>query len=309
LKGRFYWNQRTAPALLQAVGFFRRALEIDPNYARAYAGLAATYGLLPSTGGMPPRAAAPLARQAAKRALELDSTLADAHVSLGIVELFADWEPEAAGREFERALVIDSNSADAYLFRAWSLTVRGRLSEASASLEHARSLDPLSLIINARIAQMLCYQKRYAEAELAARRALQINPAFVIARLQLALALARLGKMDDAIGALPAPGTLPFGSQDAGIAGAVFAWAGQPERARQEIRFLTDRPYVAADAVAAIYTALGDNDQAIQWLERSFDARDIGLVFITVDPMFDPLRHDPRFTAILGRMGLLQKQR
>ena len=305
LKGRFYWNQRTPGALLHAVTFFRRALAIDSGYAAAYAGLADAYSLLPWSGAMPPRTAAPLARDAAEHALRLDSTLADAHVSLGIVDLFANWNPDAADRELSRAIELDSTNANAYLFRTWVFCVRGRVDPALVSIERAQSLEPLSLIINARVAHVLAYQRRYAAAESAARRALQIDSTFAVNHAQLGRALAMLGRTDEAIQVLPAQGTL-LGSSDGGLRGVVFAWAKQPDRARQEIASLTSHPYVASDAVAAIYLALDDKDQAVHWLERSFEARDFTLVFITIDPLFDPLRSDPRFKRIVARMGLGQ---
>ena len=303
LRGRFYWNQRTPPALLEAVRFFREALAIDPAYARAYAGLADTYTLLPWTGAMPPREAAPLARAAAERALQLDSTLSDAHVSLGMVHLFSGWNADVADQEFARALTLDPSNANAHLFRAFSLSVQGRLDEALRSIERARSLEPLSLIINARVANMFAYQKRLAEAESAGRKALQIDPSFAVARAQLARALVAHGRAGEALTVLPPAGAM-LGSMDAGIRGVVFAASGQPDRARQEIRSLTSRAYFASDAVAVIYAALGETDPAIQWLERSEAARDISVVFIKVEPLFDSLRGDPRFKAILARMGL-----
>jgi tetratricopeptide (TPR) repeat protein len=303
LKGRFFWNQRTPASFLQAVTFFKRALTIDSNYALAYAGLADTYSLLPWSGAMPPREAAPLARAAAEHALRIDSTLADAHVSLGIVDLFSEWRLASADREFLKALALDPANANAHFFRGWVLVVRGELDSAAASVERARALDPLSLIINGRIAQLLAYQKRFAESEAAARRALQLDSTFAVARGQLARALAVQGRTEEAIQALPPEGSM-LGSLDAGIRGAVFVLAGQRDRARAEIQFLRTRPYAASDAVAAVYTALGERDQAIAWLERSFAARDISLVFITVEPMFDPLRSDPRFRKILVSMGL-----
>ena len=134
LRGRFYWNQRTPHSLLEAVKFFREALVIDPGYARAYAGLADTYSLLPWTASMPVREAAPLAREAAQHALRLDSTLSDAHVSLGIVQLFFGWNPDRAEREFTRAVALDSTNANAYLFLTWVACVRGRLDEALVAL-------------------------------------------------------------------------------------------------------------------------------------------------------------------------------
>lgn len=150
---------------------------------------------------------------------------------------------------------------------------------------------------------MLAYQKRYLQAESTARAALQIDPSFPVARAQLARALVMLGKSEEALSSLPPFGSM-LGSADAGFRGAIFALAGQPDRARHEIQSLTAQNYVASDAIAMIYAALGEKDQAIRWLQKALAAHAFTLVFIKVEPMFDSLRDDPRFKAILARTGL-----
>ena len=302
LKGRFYWYQRTTPALLQAVRFYREALAIDSTYARAWAGLADAYSLLPWTGGMRPVEARPLATAAAARALQLDSLLAEAHVSAGIVRTFFDWDWAGANRAIAEAIRLDSASAQAHLFQAWPLVAQGKLDLAMASLERARQLDPLALVINARVATVHAYRHQYAAAEAAARRALEIDPGFAMARAQLARVLSMNGRHAEAIAALPANQSL-VGSYEAGIAGFVYAKAGRRDEARRELARLEQLPSAAFDAIAAIQLALGDREAALGSLERSLQARNFTLVFLHVEPMFDALHGEPRFTEIVEKVG------
>ena len=303
LKGRFQWYQRTTPALMQAVTYYREALAIDPNYARAHAGLADSYSLLPWTGGMRSLEAFPLARQAATKALALDSTLSDAHVSLGIVKTFMDWDFKGAGLEFEKAMQLDSTNAQAWLFNSWSLTPQHRIEAALASVQHARALDPLALMINARVGMVQGYLHRGDEKEAAERRTLGIDSTFPVAKLQLALSLALNGRIQEALTIVPsAHGAL--GSYEAGIPGFVYALAGRRADALREIAELEKKPGAALDGIAAIYAGLGDKDNAIRTLERAYREHAFTIVFINVVEMFDSLRGDPRFDRIVAQIGL-----
>lgn len=303
MKGRFQWYQRTTPALKQAIAHYQEALAIDPNYARAYAGLADSYSLLPWTGGMRTLEAFPLARQAATKALALDSTLSDAHVSLGIVKIFMDWDFKGAERELQRAMQLDSSNAQAWLFNAWALTPQHRLDEALASVQHARALDPLALIINARVGMVLGYLRRGDEKIAASRRTLGIDSTFPVAKLQLALALALQGRMQEALAIVPsASGAL--GSYEAGIPGFVYALAGRRADALREIAELEKRPNAALDGIAAIYAGLGDKENAIRTLERALKEHSFTISFLNVVEMYDSLRGDPRFDRILAQIGL-----
>jgi serine/threonine-protein kinase len=303
LKGRFYWNQRTAPALLKAVAFFREALAIDSGYARAYAGLADTYTMLPQTGGMRPLAARPLATAAAQRALALDSSLADAHVSVGLVHCFFAWEYAAAHQEFQRALALDSSSSQAWLFDTWALVAMGELDKALVSIKRAQQLDPLALVINTRVGTVLAFSRRYAEAEAALHRTLEINPDFPLARMELARVLAMQDRSREAIAALPA--TVAFaGGTPAATPGFVLAKSGRLDEARRELTRLEQTPSVSYDALAVVHAALGDRDAAIRDLEQSVLQRDISLLFLNVEPMFESLHADPRFQRIVAKLGL-----
>lgn len=303
LRGRYLFDLRTAASMTQAVVHFKRALAIDSTYARAYAGLADSYGILAWTGSGSPSTLFAQADSAAQRALQLDSTLAEAYVSLGIIATFHRWDWEAADRATARAIALDSTLSQAWFFRSWHLVAAGRLPEALASLERSRQLEPLLLITNARVGTVLSWMDRYASADSALRRTLEIDAAYPIAKLQLARTLSVQERHAEAIAALP-PDSVQFGSYESGIAGWVYARAGQRERALAAARALESRPSVPAEGVAAIYAALGETELALTWLERAVDARGVGLIFLVVEPIYDTLHDHPRFKRVVQRIGL-----
>ena len=302
LKGRYHWYLRTTPDLQQAVSFFRQALALDPTYALAHAGLADAYSLLPVTGALPARDAFPLAREAARQALALDPTLSEAHVSLGIVKNFGDWDWKGAEAEFDSATVLDSTDAQAYYWRTWSLVFQGRMRDALASIERARALDPLSLVINVRLGSMLNYTGRYAEAESALRVAVGIDPKFPLTLTNLAETLALEGRINEALAIVPARGLL--GGNDAGVRGFVLARAGRLGDARREALALSQTPGSANVGVATVYAAIGDRDAAMRYLNRSYQAHDFSLPFLLAEPMFASLRSDPEFMQLVARIGV-----
>lgn len=286
-----------------ALAQFQRALAIDSLYARAHAGLADTYSILAWTGAAPPRELFQQAQAAANRALALDSTIAETYASLGIIHTFYTWDWAAADRALARALALDYTSAQTWFFRTWNLVARGRMDEALGMLQRSKQLDPLSLITNARIGTVLIWMRRPSEAEVALRATLEIDATYPIARLQLARVLSIQGRHSDAQAALP-PDSIRFGSYESGIAGYVFARAGQRDKALAAARALEARPYVPAEGVAAIYAGLGDKEAALTRLERAVEARSVGLIFLAAEPMYDTLREEPRYRRIVERVGL-----
>ncbi|HEX6050828.1 MAG TPA: protein kinase, partial [Gemmatimonadaceae bacterium] len=286
MKGRYFFDQRTAASLAQAETHFRNALRIDSLYARAHAGLADTYSILAWTGFGAPTELFSQAKQSAVRAVALDSTLAEIHVSLGIIHTFHDWDWAAADREIGRAIELDSTSTAAWYWRTWPLIASGRHDAAMAALQRARRLDPLSLITNARIATLLGWERRLPEADSVLRRTLEIDPSYPVARVQRARVLSFLGRHADAIAALP-PDSVRLGSYESGIAGFVYARAGERDKALAAARALESRPYVPGEGVAAIYAALGDTARALTWLERAVETKGVGLIFLAVEPMYD----------------------
>lgn len=303
LKGRHFFDLRTAASLEQAVTHFRRALVIDSTYARAYAGLADTYSIQAWTGERAPDELFGLAADAARRAILLDPTLAEPHLSLGIIHTFHTWDWTAADREIARALAIDSTMSQAWFFRTWAYVARGDPDLAMAAIRRARSLEPLALITNARIGTMFAYTRDYLAADSALRATLEIDPAYPVARVQLARVLSMQGRHAEAIAMLPND-DVRLGSYESGVAGFVLARAGRRDEARARARALESRPYVPAEGVAAIYAGLGDREAAFTWLDRAVETRGVGLIFLAVEPMYESLRSDPRFQQLVRRIGL-----
>jgi serine/threonine-protein kinase len=304
LKGRHFFDIRTSASMLQALTHFQRAVAIDSNYARAHAGLADTYSIMAWTGVGAPRDLFPLAERATQRALQLDSTIAETFVSLGIIHTFHTWDWPAAERATTRALALDSTMAVAWFFHAWHKVAQGRMDEALTALRRARDLDPTSLITNARIGTLLGWMGRLGEAETTLRQTLELDPQYPVARIQLARVLSLRGKHAEAIATLT-PDSVRFGSYESGIAGFVHARAGRRDSALAALRRLQARPYVPAEGVAPIYAALGDREAALTWLERAFDARGVGLVFLAAEPMYELLRDEPRYRRIVQQLKLI----
>jgi serine/threonine-protein kinase len=308
LLGRAFFDLRTAASLEQAEIHFNRALEIDSLYARAHAGLADTYSIRAWTGGAAPTELFAEAERHARRALALDSTIAEAHLSLALIQIFHTWDWPAAERATSRAIALDSTFATAWFFRTWHLVAQDRMNDAMDALQRARQLEPLSLITNARIGTVLSWMNQYEAADSALRRTLEIDASYPVAQVQLARVLSLQGRHAEAIAALP-PDSVRLGSYESGIAGFVHARAGRRDLALAAARALEARPYVPAEGVAVIYAALGDNDAAFRWLDIAVDTRGVGLIFLAAEPVYAPLRSDPRFPGVLRRIGLTANTR
>lgn len=294
LKGRHHWNRRTSPDFRQAVEYFRTAVEQEPKFALAWAGLADAYNFLGD---------APRAKVAAQRALEIDEGLAEAHAAMANVSLFHDFDWAAAERHFKRAIDLNPSYATAHHWYAFLLAANGEFDEALREIERARSLEPLSLIINTDVGQILFYARRYDEAIRKFREVLRLDPDFAQAHAALAEAYLRTGNPEEARTELPASAfTQSF-------LGELHTVAGEQTRARElaarlENEFHTDRHTDSAYRIARLYAALGLSTKAVEWLDRSFTSRDGNLAMVNVDPAFDPLRNDPRFGDFLQRTGL-----
>jgi eukaryotic-like serine/threonine-protein kinase len=303
LKGRYFFEPRTAASLEQALVHFQRALAIDSTYARAHAGLADSYSILAWTGGADPVQIFPIAERAARQALALDSSISEAHVSLGIIHLFHTWDWLAADRAMTRAIELDSTSALAWFWKTWALDAQGRTDEALVAIRRARQLDPRSLINNARIGTQLTWMGQLAEAERVLRATLEMDPSYPVARVQLARVLSLQGRHDEAQAALP-PDSIRLGAFESGIAGFVYARAGRRDRALAAARALESRSYVPAEGLTAIYAGLGDIEKALTWLERGVDTRAVSLCFLAREPMYDALRSEPRYRRIAERLRI-----
>jgi len=308
LHGRFFYEKRTEDGLRKALAYFREAITQDSGYALAYSGLADTYSFLSAFGFGAPRDLFPQAKAAALRALQLDSTLPEAHTSLGFTQLFYDWDWPAADQEFRRALALDSTFTPAILYHGWYNVAAGRLDAAVRDLERARSIDPLSLILNTRLATMLHWARRYDAAVAQLRRTLAIDSSYDLAHAQLARTYVQMGRCADAAAELRGRSAVFAADYEASIVGYAAAVCRRTADARQILNAMLGRSrrgaYVSPEAIAIVYAGLGDKDQAFAWLERALDDRTWSLYLLRVEPMLDGIRADPRFERLIQRVGL-----
>jgi TolB-like protein/DNA-binding winged helix-turn-helix (wHTH) protein/Flp pilus assembly protein TadD len=310
LKGRYFWNKRTADGLKAALTYFNQAIDQDPKYAPAYSGLADTYALLADWeyGVMTPKEALPKAKAAAIKALELDDTLGEAHNSLAFCLDVFDWDFDSAGKEYRRAIELNPGYATAHQWYASHLIVLGRNDEAIAELRKAESLDPLSLIISADLADFLIIGHSYDESIRESRKTIEMDPNFALAHNQLGQAYLQKQMDDDAVAELQKAVQLSGNSPTcmANLARAYVASGKRSEASKLlgDLEKRSSSAYSHASEIAAIYIALGDTDQAMNWLEKGYDQRFNPSVLLR--PGFDSLRSDPRFEGLLRRIGILR---
>jgi TolB-like protein/Flp pilus assembly protein TadD len=308
LKGRYFWNKRTADGLKVALAYFKQATEEDPRYAQAYSGLADTYALLGDWqyAVMTPKEAFPKAKAAAIKALELDNSLGEAHNSLAFVLDGFDWDFDAAGKEFLRAIELSPGYATAHHWYAWHLSLLGRYDEAIAEMRKAENLDPLSLIINADLAELLGLAHSYDESIRQSRKTIEMDPNFALAHNHLAQAYLQKHMYDEAVAELQEAVRLS-GDSPTCIANLARAYVASGKRS-EAVKLLGDLKkrsnpgYSNASEIAMIYASLGAGDQAMNWLEKGYDERFNPGVLLR--PGFDPLRSDSRFQDLLHRVGL-----
>lgn len=306
LRGRYFWNRRTGADLVQAVAYFDRAIAKDSAFALAWAGRADAWSLLGNWGDFVPTRAFPLAKRSALRALALDSTRAEVHVSLGIIAMFYEWDWPEAERQYRRALALDSSSANAHLFYGNYLTARGRREAALREVERAQKLEPLSVIIGTRVGSTLVNFGQVAEAIAPLRRAIELDSSSPNPRLQLAFTYSLLGRHDSAAAVLPPLGA-QLGSFEGGVRVFSLAKAGRTIEARQtlaEMERLRRTRYVSGDAMAFGYAAVGDRERAFAELERAYTEHAFTLVFMDRWGRQIGLKGDPRFEGMLRRIGL-----
>jgi TolB-like protein/Tfp pilus assembly protein PilF len=307
LKGRFFWNKRTGDDLKTAADYFQRAIEVDPEYAAAYAGLAQTYVVIPLFAAGTPRDYFPKAKAAAQRAIELDETSAEAHTALGLLLCFSDVNFPEAEKEFKRAIAINSNYATAHhWYGNCLLTALGRFDEAISETQRAVELDPLSLIINADVGGTLTIARRYDQAIAQLQRTLALDNKFGYAHWNLGQVLYLKGDTAAAIAEYEKARALDDDPQILGLLGRAYADGGQRDKAIELIQELEGRPkheFVRGYIIALVYIGLGDKTKAIDCLEREYrDHDNIDTAWIRVDPMLDPLRGDPRFEALADKI-------
>jgi len=307
LKGRFFWNKRTGNDLKTAADYFQRAIDADPSYANAYAGLAQSYLLIPLFGAGMPRDFFPKASAAARRAIELDETSAEGHAALANLYGLDNFNPPASEKEFQRAIALDPNSATAHHWYSNGLLVSmGRFEEAIKEGKRAVELDPLSLIINADLGSTLMLSRRYDDAIAQLRSTLGLDPNFAYAHWNLGEALYLKGDSTGAISEYEKAALLDNDPEIQALLARVYAETGKKEQALEILRKLSEtaqHQFVRGYLFALIYIGLGDKTTAIQYLERCSQEREnIDLNWIKVDPLLDPLRGQPRFEALAEKI-------
>jgi TolB-like protein/Flp pilus assembly protein TadD len=304
LKGRFFWNKRTAPDLRKSIEYFNQAIEKDSNYALAYAALAQAWLLLPAFDGGAPKDCFPQAETAAKRALVLDNTSADACAALASVKGLYEFDFPGAIAEYERAIQLNPNDATAHHWLAnQALAATGQVEREIAEMKRALELDPLSLIINTNLGQAYIHARRYDEAIAQLRKTVEMDGGFYYARYTLGTALGLKGSIPEAIAEYQKAIALSDDAFPKGLLGHIYATSGRTDEAMKildQLRQRREQRYIDAYCLAIVYLGLGDRNETVNWLEQGYrehDGFDIGP--IGVDPFFAPLNGDPRFEALV----------
>jgi DNA-binding winged helix-turn-helix (wHTH) protein/TolB-like protein/Flp pilus assembly protein TadD len=307
LKGRNAWNKRTPEGLQQGIDYFQQAINTDPNYAAAYAGLADCYNMQVIYGVHQPKDGFPKAKEAAVKALEMDETLAEAHTSLAFIKFRWDRDRVEAEREFQLAIKHKSTYAPAHQWYSSYLVALERFDEAIAEAKRTQELEPLSFIASSHLGWILYLSGRNDEAIATCRKILNLDPNFFPARRYLGLAYEQKGMYSQAIDEFQKGMKLSGSPLMLALLGHAYAASGKTAEARQvltDLHELETRRYVSPYTVAAIHTGLGERDQAFKWLERAYEERDVWLMNLKVDPVFAKLHSDKRFQDLLTRAGL-----
>jgi tetratricopeptide (TPR) repeat protein len=308
LRGRYFWNRRDREGLQRAIAYFKQATEKAPHYALAYAGLADAYTILGNWSVLEPRQAYPQAKEAASRALELDSTLAEAHVALAFAQHLYDWNWIEAEHGFKRAIRLNPSYASGHSWYALFLATQKRHDESIAEGWRAQEVDPLSPIINSTAAWVHYEARQYGEAIRQCRTFLERNAEFPQTYLILGLAYTQEKMYQEAITAYEKGLALSGGLTElyAGL-GFAYAASGRTADARcvgEELQRMSEAGYVPPYSRCVVQVGLGEKARALELLEQSCEHRNTWLILLGVEPMFDSLRSEPQFREILRRIGL-----
>jgi len=308
VKGRYFWNQRTTEGLRRSLEYAQQAIAIDPTYAAAYVGLADTYNLLGAQHNvLAPGESFPKARAAALRALEIDDKLAEAYASLGFINCCFEWDWQAAAENYLKAIELKPNYATAHHWYGELLSTLGRFDQAYAELRMAQELDPLSLAINVDMAACFYYSRQYSQSERQLNNLLELNPSFVRAYVLLGKVHEQKGEPERALEMLTK--ALEFAPDDPvtmSVLAHALTTAGKLVEARKilaDLEATANRRYVSAVQIAAIRIGLGETDRAHESLEQAYENRDVELVWLKINPIFDRIRSDPRFVDLVERVN------
>ncbi len=303
LKGRFLWNKRTSESFAKSVEYFNQAIERDPGYALAYAGLADTWYSRGWYRYVEPKDAYEKAKAAANKSLEIDANLAEGHAILAAIKTVYDWDWQGAEREFKLAIQLNPNYATAHQRYSLFLPALGRFDEAIAEARRARELDPLALPINENLGDILYLARRYDEAIEQLRKTLELDPNFGVAHSTLSKVYEAQGKYNESLEER-LKGSTP---ETVAELKKVFATSGMKGVWKNRLNVLLERSktaYVSPADIALFYTRLNDRDQAFAWLEKAMNERSINFNYLVADARFDNLRSDPRLEVLLKRVGL-----
>jgi serine/threonine-protein kinase len=309
LKGRFHWNKRKADDLHKAVEYYNQAIQVDPNYALAYAGLASTYVLLPEYAGLRPKDAIPKIEAAVKKASELDPTIAEPHAALGLMRTLFGHDWKGAEDEFKRAIELDPGYPTTHHWYCVCLRQQGKNEQSLAEIQRAQELDPLSIIINQNVAEVFIAMRQYDRALEQLKKTLELDPNFPGAREDLGLVYAQQGKFEEALSELQrvreivGPDNL-YGLQSLGFVYAIAGKKDEAVRILNRLLALSKQGSPMSVQIAMVYAGLGEKGKACEWLEKGYDEQDQFLGYLMSVPEWDSLHSDPRFTALLKKMGL-----
>lgn len=310
LTGRALWNRRTTDSLKEAAGYFQQAIKFDPKYAPAYAGLADCYSLLgtaPYTA-LPPKESFPKAKAAAQQALQIDDTLAEAHLALGYAELVYDWNYPEAEKALRRSLELRPNSATAHQYYAYYLTAMGELDKAIQERRNAQELQSDSPLFNTALGEAYYQARQFDNAIEQTKKSLILDPSYPVAWINMGRAYEQKGMHSEALKIYQKiQAVVPGEPAILALIGNNYAVTGKKDKAQaviSQLRTASNSRYVPSLYIALIYVGLGQKDDAFRWLDKAYDERCEYLVYLPTEPMADPLRSDPRFTRFLGRLGL-----
>jgi tetratricopeptide (TPR) repeat protein len=310
LTGRALWNRRTTESLNDALTYFQQAIKSDPMYAPAYAGLAECYSLLGSAPytAQPPKQAFPQAIAAARQALMIDDSLAEAHLSLGYAELVYDWNFPEAEKEFHRALQLRPSSATAHQYYAYYLTAIGELDKAIDERKQAQELEPDSPLLNSALGEAYYQACEYDLTIAQNKKSLVLDPRYAIALINIGRAYEQKAMYTEALKAFQTvAAVVPNDPALIALIGHTYAVSGKPAEARAaivQLQQMSTQRYVPSLYVALIYTGLNERAQAFAWLQKAYEERCEYLVYLPAEPQSDPLRKDPRFSRLLKQIGL-----
>jgi len=309
MRGHYHTLNLTRAETDKGIAYFQQAIQIDPNYARPYLGLAEAYLPMALTSGVPSWEVMPKAKAAALRAIEIDETLAEAHAALGFTIFWYEWDWQAAEKEYLRALELNPNSAEAHFAYAHLLSNTAQHEKALAEIKRARELDPLSLLTGALEGQILFFAGKHDEALDRLQQTIDLNPNFWLTHLFISRVYTEKGMHAEAIAATKKAKELSSNSQSDAYRAYALTKAGEMEQARtilEELLKLSTERYVPPYNFAVVYHALGEREETLAWLEKGYKQRDVRMVFLQVEPQWNNLRDDPRFQDLLRRVGFPQ---